>query len=59
MVEVEPLNLLAKEETFGPLFALIKAENNDEILKIANKTNYGLGAVVVSNEKKEIEQFTS
>lgn len=46
---------MANEETFGPLFSLIKANSNDEILRIANNTSYGLGAVVVSNDKKEIE----
>lgn len=50
---------MAKEETFGPLFTLIKANSNDEILNIANNTSFGLGAVVVSNDKKEIELFVN
>ncbi|CAK84194.1 unnamed protein product (macronuclear) [Paramecium tetraurelia] len=59
VVEVDEKNILVKEETFGPLFALIKANSNDEILRIANNTSYGLGAVVVSNDKQEIEQFVN
>ncbi|CAD8102302.1 unnamed protein product [Paramecium sonneborni] len=59
VVEVEEGNVLAKEETFGPLFTLIKANSNDEILNIANNTSFGLGAVVVSNDKKEIELFVN
>ncbi|CAD8169758.1 unnamed protein product [Paramecium octaurelia] len=59
VAEVDEKNLLAKEETFGPLFALIKANTNDEILRIANNTSYGLGAVVISNDKQEIELFVN
>jgi len=37
-VEVNEENCLAQEETFGPLFTLMKADSNDEIIKLANAT---------------------
>ena len=37
------------EETFGPVFALIKVNSDDEAVKIANDTIYGLGASIWSS----------
>jgi succinate-semialdehyde dehydrogenase/glutarate-semialdehyde dehydrogenase len=34
------------EETFGPVAAIISAENENEAIDIANDTNFGLGAAV-------------
>ena len=39
------------------MFSLIKAEDNAEILRIANSSNYGLGSVVVSTDKDEYKEF--
>jgi len=42
--------LVAKEEVFGPVAALIKVRDKDEAVEIANSTKYGLhGAVFTSN----------
>ncbi len=38
------------EEIFGPVAALIKVKNEDEAIKIANDTNYGLGAAVFTSD---------
>lgn len=38
VVEAEPKNILASEETFGPLFTLIRASSNEEVIKLANAT---------------------
>ena len=56
IVEVKKENVLCKEETFGPLFPLIKVKNEEEALKVANDTIYGLGAVVVSRDTKNAEK---
>jgi succinate-semialdehyde dehydrogenase/glutarate-semialdehyde dehydrogenase len=37
------------EETFGPIFALIKVDSDEEAVKIANDTFYGLGASIWSS----------
>jgi aldehyde dehydrogenase (NAD+) len=40
--EVSPTMRIAQEEIFGPVTALIKAESFDDMIKIANGTDYGL-----------------
>ncbi len=45
--------VIAQEEIFGPVLAVIKAKNFDDALAIANDTEYGLtGAVFTDNEEK-------
>lgn len=41
-------NILFREETFGPVFALLRARGEDEIVRLANDTEYGLGCTIVS-----------
>ena len=36
---------IAKEEIFGPVLSIIKYENEDEAIKIANDTEYGLSLI--------------
>jgi len=57
VVEVEEGNLLLKEETFGPVFALVKAKGDEELLRLANDTEYGLGCVIVSKDIQRAENF--
>ncbi|MGA9063383.1 MAG: L-glutamate gamma-semialdehyde dehydrogenase [Terracidiphilus sp.] len=48
--EIPPNSVLAQEEIFGPVLALIKAASLDEGLRVANNTEYGLtGSVYSSN----------
>ncbi|MCI2257287.1 aldehyde dehydrogenase family protein, partial [Domibacillus sp. PGB-M46] len=37
---------IAREEIFGPVIALLKAESVEEALKLANDTEYGLSASI-------------
>ncbi|HET7434584.1 MAG TPA: L-glutamate gamma-semialdehyde dehydrogenase [Thermoanaerobaculia bacterium] len=44
---------IAQEEIFGPVLAVIKANDFDDALRIANNTEFGLtGAVFTDNEEK-------
>ncbi|WP_018151990.1 NAD-dependent succinate-semialdehyde dehydrogenase [Leeia oryzae] len=45
------------EELFGPVACVIRAENEDDALRIANDTRYGLGAVVWSQDTDRAEAF--
>ena len=42
-------NPLFKEEVFGPVFALFKSKNEKEMIELANNTEFGLGAVIVTS----------
>jgi 1-pyrroline-5-carboxylate dehydrogenase len=51
--DIKPTDRLAQEEIFGPVLAVIKSNNYEHSLKIANNTIYGLtGAVYTRNRKK-------
>lgn len=42
--------LISKEETFGPLAALIKFETEDEVIRLANSTDVGLAGYFFSRD---------
>lgn len=42
---------IAKEEIFGPVLSIIKYENEDEAIEIANDTEYGLAGYVQGEPK--------
>lgn len=46
-----------EEELFGPVAALILAENEEEALQIANDTTFGLGAAVFTQDKERGERI--
>lgn len=46
LTEVTPTMCAFREETFGPIMAVIKAEDHEHALEMANDTEYGLGASV-------------
>lgn len=46
--EVAPEDALAREEIFGPVLSVIEAASNDEAVRLANDTAYGLAASVFS-----------
>jgi 1-pyrroline-5-carboxylate dehydrogenase len=51
---VAPNAVIAQEEIFGPVLAVIKVENFDEGLRVANNTEYGLtGALYTSDPEKK------
>jgi 1-pyrroline-5-carboxylate dehydrogenase len=53
IADVKPGATIEQEEIFGPVLAVIKADNYDHALNIANDTQYGLtGAVYSADEAK-------
>jgi len=47
---------IAQEEIFGPVVAIIPADNFDDALTIANGTEYGLTGAVYSKNRAKLEQ---
>ncbi|MFA5405388.1 MAG: L-glutamate gamma-semialdehyde dehydrogenase [Ignavibacteria bacterium] len=54
--DVKPMDTISQEEIFGPVLAVIKSENFDESLMIANNTIYGLTGAVYTKNKKKLER---
>ncbi|PAV20788.1 succinate-semialdehyde dehydrogenase [Pyrrhoderma noxium] len=50
LADVPPNVLLSNEETFGPVAALIKFETEEEVLKLANDSQYGLAGYFYSRD---------
>jgi succinate-semialdehyde dehydrogenase/glutarate-semialdehyde dehydrogenase len=47
-----------REETFGPLAAIIRAGDIDDAIAIANDSRFGLGAAAWTRDAAEIERFS-
>ncbi len=48
--------LVWKEETFGPLLPVMKFDTEEEAVRLANSTEYGLSASVWGGDKKQLER---
>lgn len=55
VLEVTSDNVLCREEAFGPVFPLVRVKSTEDAVKIANDCQYGLGAVIVSEDVKRAE----
>ncbi len=56
LANVKPGQPAYEEEFFGPVASLIKAKDNEDAMRIANDSRFGLGGGIFSkNEKKAIE----
>ena len=58
-IDIKPKARLSQEEIFGPVLAVIKANDYDDALKIANNTIYGLTGAVYSKNKKKLERASN
>jgi succinate-semialdehyde dehydrogenase / glutarate-semialdehyde dehydrogenase len=50
LADVTPEMLIYREETFGPIAAVILFDDEDEVIKMANDTSYGLAAYVYTKD---------
>jgi 1-pyrroline-5-carboxylate dehydrogenase len=55
-IDIKPKSRLEQEEVFGPLLAVIKANDYDDALKIANDTKFGLTGAVYTKNKQKLER---
>lgn len=49
---------LFRKETFGPVAGIMSFETDDEVLALANDSEYGLASYIFTNNHKRIERFT-
>ncbi len=56
--DVTPDMIVAIEETFGPVAAIITVNSKEEALEIANNSHFGLGSSVWTNDNSTISFFT-
>lgn len=54
--DVSPDAVIAQEEIFGPVTAIIRAHDFDHAIEIANGTEYGLTGALYSKDRKRIER---
>ena len=54
---VTPQMRIAQEEVFGPVLALMVAEDFDDAMRLANCVKFGLSASIVSNNLSRVHQF--
>jgi 1-pyrroline-5-carboxylate dehydrogenase len=56
IADVKPGSTIEQEEIFGPVLAVIKAENYDDALNIANDTQFGLTGAVYSSDETKLQR---
>ncbi len=45
------------EETFGPLAAIMSFKTIDEAIELSNKSNYGLGASIFTDNPQQLDNY--
>lgn len=56
IADVKPGATIEQEEIFGPVLAVIKAQDYDDALRIANDTQFGLTGAVFSSDEEKLER---
>jgi succinate-semialdehyde dehydrogenase/glutarate-semialdehyde dehydrogenase len=56
---VKPGMAAFEEEVFGPVVTLIRAKNEIEAIKLANQSEYGLGATIFTNNQTYAEEIAT
>jgi 1-pyrroline-5-carboxylate dehydrogenase len=56
IADIAPDAVIAQEEIFGPVLAVIKARDFEEAMRIANDTEFGLTGSVYTKDEKKIDR---
>jgi 1-pyrroline-5-carboxylate dehydrogenase len=56
IADVAPTARISLEEIFGPVLAVIRSQNFDDALAIANNTEYGLTGALYSNSREKLDR---
>lgn len=56
LTDVTPENPASKEEFFGPVAQVFRAKDEDDAVRIANDTPFGLGSYLYTTDKEQAER---
>jgi len=56
---VTPEMRIAQEEVFGPVLALMIADDFEHAMRLANGVRFGLSAAIISNDMSRVHQFVN
>jgi succinate-semialdehyde dehydrogenase / glutarate-semialdehyde dehydrogenase len=59
LTDITPESPAYREEVFGPVALLFRARDIDEAIKIANDSQFGLGASAWTNDRRERDRFVA
>lgn len=59
LTNIKPEMRVWKEEVFGPVLSVVSFKTEEEAVKLANDTKYGLGALVFTNDKEKAARTAS
>jgi 1-pyrroline-5-carboxylate dehydrogenase len=59
IADVAPDAVIAQEEIFGPVLAIIKVESFEEGLRVANNTEYGLTGALYTDSRERLDRARS
>jgi succinate-semialdehyde dehydrogenase/glutarate-semialdehyde dehydrogenase len=57
LADVEPANVAAKEEIFGPVATVMRANDAEDAVRIANDSKFGLGAALWTQDLAKAERL--
>ena len=57
LVDVDYSMRIMREETFGPTIPLMPYDTFDEVIGLANDTEYGLGACLYTHDARKVRRF--
>ena len=56
---VTPAMRIAQEEVFGPVLAMMVADDFEDAMRLANGVRFGLSAAIISNDMARVHQFVN
>jgi acyl-CoA reductase-like NAD-dependent aldehyde dehydrogenase len=57
LADCTPAMKIMHEETFGPVMCIAKVQDDDEAIRVANGTQYGLGATVIAKDRARAKRI--